>query len=52
MKFGGLSYYIHEYRDNGTTAVIQTQQFGKVKIYIKHELASVTIDSYKYGLAG
>ena len=52
MKFGGLSYYIHEYKDNGTTAVIQTQNYGLVKIYIKHELASVTIDSYKYGLAG
>lgn len=49
-KFGGLSYYVHEYRDGGTTAVIQTQQFGKVKIYIKHELASVTIGSYKYNL--
>ena len=47
-KFGGLSYYVHEYRDNGTTAVIQTQQFGKVKIYIKGTCATITIGSYKY----
>ena len=47
-KFGGLSYYVHEYRDNGTTAVIQTQQFGKVKIYIKGTCATITVGSYKY----
>ena len=47
-KFGGLSYYVYEYRDNGTTAVIQTQQFGKVKIYIKDTVATITIGSYKY----
>ncbi len=51
-KFGGLSYYIYAYKDNGTTAVIHTRDYGEVKIYIKHPLASVTIDSYKYGLAG
>ena len=49
-KFGGLSYYIYQYCDNNTTAVIQTRDFGKVKIYIKHELAEVTVGSYKYGL--
>lgn len=47
-KFGGLSYYVYEYRDNGTTAVIQTQQFGKVKIYIKGTCATITVGSYKY----
>lgn len=47
-KFGGLSYYVHEYRDDGTTAVIETVQFGKVKIYIKNICAEITIDSYKY----
>ena len=49
-KFGGLSYYIYQYCDGNTTAVIQTRDYGKVKIYIKHELASVTVGSYKYGL--
>lgn len=48
QKFGGLSYYVYEYRDNGTTAVIETVQFGKVKIYIKDTCATITIDSYKY----
>lgn len=47
-KFGGLSYYVHEYRDNGTTAVIETVQFGKVKIYIHNTCATITVGSYKY----
>lgn len=47
-KFGGLSYYVYEYRDNNTTAVIQTQQFGKVKIYIKDTVATITVGNYKY----
>ena len=47
-KFGGLSYYVYEYRDNGTTAVIETVQFGKVKIYIKDTCATITVGSYKY----
>lgn len=47
-KFGGLSYYVHEYRDNGTTAVVSTVQFGKVKIYIKDTVATITVGSYKY----
>ena len=48
QKFGGLSYYVYEYRDNGTTAVIETVQFGKVKIYIKDTCATITVGSYKY----
>ena len=48
MKFGGLSYYVHEYRDNGTTAVIDTVQFGKKKIYIKDTPATITIGYYEY----
>lgn len=48
-KFGGLSYTIHGYEDNGATAIIETSQFGRVKVYILHELASVT-DSPRYGL--
>ena len=47
-KFGGLSYYIYAYRDNGTTAEIQTVQFGRVKIYIKNTPAVITIGNYKY----
>ena len=34
-KFGGLSYYVHEYRDNGTTVVIEGATMGLIKIYIK-----------------
>lgn len=47
-KFGGLSYYVHEYRDGGATAVIETVQFGKVKIYIKNTAATITVGSYQY----
>ena len=47
-KFGGLSYYVHEYRDNGTTAVIETVQFGKVKIYIHNTCAKITVGNYQY----
>ena len=48
MKFGGLSYYIYAYRDNRTTAEIQTIQFGRVKIYIKNTPAVITYDRYLY----
>lgn len=47
-KFGGLSYYVYRYLDNGTTAEIQTVQFGRVKIYIKNTCATITIGNYKY----
>lgn len=47
-RFGGLSYYVYAYRDNNTTAEIQTQQFGRVKIYIKNTPATITIGKYKY----
>mgnify|MGYP002513426237 CR=1 FL=1 len=47
-KFGGLSYYVYRYLDNNTTAEIQTQQFGRVKIYIKGTCATITVGSYKY----
>ena len=47
-KFGGLSYYIYAYRDNRTTAEIQTVQFGRVKIYIKNTPAVITYDRYLY----
>ena len=47
-KFGGLSYYVYRYLDNGTTVEIQTVQFGRVKIYIKDTPATITVGSYKY----
>ena len=47
-KFGGLSYYVYEYKDSGTTAVIQTANFGRVKIYIKNTCASITINQHTY----
>lgn len=47
-KFGGLSYYVYRYLDNGTTAEIQTVQFGRVKIYIKDTPATITIGTYRY----
>lgn len=47
-KFGGLSYYVHEYRDGGTTAVIETVDFGVVKIYIQDTCATITRGYYDY----
>lgn len=41
-KYKGLSYTILGYEDNGITAIIETSDFGKVKIFIKHSLASIT----------
>ncbi len=50
-KFGGLTYYIYSYRDGGTTAEIETSDFGRVKIYISNPNCKITIDKilYKYG---
>ena len=47
-KYGGLSYYVYSFRDNGATAEIETVQFGRVKIYIKNTPAIITIGNYKY----
>ena len=47
-NFGGLSYYVYEYRDNHATAVIHTQKYGKVKIYIKDTCAIITVGEYLY----
>ena len=41
-KFGGLSYKILEYRDNNHTVVINTVQFGKVKIFIYNTASTIT----------
>ena len=43
-NFGGLSYTILGYEDNETTAIIDTAQFGRVKIFIRHKFASITND--------
>ena len=50
-KFGGLTYYIYSYMDEGTTAEIQTANFGRVKIYIVNENCKITINNplYQYG---
>lgn len=50
-KFGGLTYYIYAYHDNGTTAEIQTSSFGRGKIYIDKSHCSITIDNpvYEHG---
>lgn len=51
QKFGGLTYYIYAYHDNGATAEIQTSSYGRVKIYIKDTCCKVTIDNplYEHG---
>ena len=48
QKFGGLSYYIYEYLDDHNTAVINTDKYGKVKIYIKDTCAEITVGCYLY----
>ncbi len=50
-KFGGLTYYIYSYMDEGTTAEIETANYGRVKIYIVNKNCKITIDNplYKYG---
>lgn len=40
-QFGGLVYEILGYQDNGNTAIIQTSDFGKVKIFIKDPSATI-----------
>ena len=47
-RFGGLSYYVYAYRDNGTTAEIQTSFYGRIKIYIKNTPATITVGKYNY----
>lgn len=47
-KFGGLSYKVYGYRDNGTTVEIETVQFGRVKIYVANTCASITTGTYLY----
>ena len=40
-QYGGLEYEVLGYEDNGTCAIIQTQAFGKVKIFIKDPSAKI-----------
>lgn len=40
-QYGGLEYQILGYEDNGTCAIIQTQAFGRVKIFIKDPSAKI-----------
>lgn len=47
-KYGGLSYYVYAYRDNGATVEIQTSVYGRVKIYVKNTPAIITVGNYKY----
>lgn len=39
--FGGIEYEVLGYLDNGNTAIIQTRDFGKVKIFIKDPSAKI-----------
>jgi LysM repeat protein len=40
-QYGGLEYEVLGYENNGTCAIIQTQAFGKVKIFIKDPSAKI-----------
>lgn len=40
-QFGGLEYEVLGYLDSGNTAIIQTRDFGKVKIFIKDPSAKI-----------
>ena len=40
-QYGGLEYQILGYENNGSCAIIQTQAFGKVKIFIKDPSAKI-----------
>ena len=40
-QYGGLEYQILGYEDNGQCAIIQTQAFGKIKIFIKDPSAKI-----------
>lgn len=40
-KFGGLTYKILGYENNGAAAVIQTEAFGRVKIWVRNTEAVI-----------
>lgn len=41
-KFGGLDYKVVEFRDNGMTAVIDTKDYGRGKIYLDQDATIYT----------
>ena len=50
-KYGGLSYVIRGYKDNNNCVLINTKNFGQVKIFIKNTPAPVT-NSPTYNVVG
>lgn len=50
-KYGGLSYVIRGYKDSNNCVLINTKNFGQVKIYIKNTPATVT-SSPQYNVVG
>ena len=50
-KYGGLSYVIRGYKDNNNCVLINTKNFGQVKIFIKNTPATVT-NSPRYNVVG
>ena len=50
-KYGGLSYVIRGYKDNNNCVLINTKNFGQVKIFIKNTPATVT-NSPQYYVVG
>ena len=41
-KYGGLSYVIRGYKDSNNCVLINTKNFGQVKIFIKNTPATIT----------
>ena len=50
-KYGGLSYVIRGYKDNNNCVLINTKNFGQVKIFIKNTPATIT-SSPQYNVVG
>lgn len=50
-KYGGLSYVIRGYKDSNNCVLINTKNFGQVKIFIKNTPATVT-NSPRYNVVG
>ena len=50
-KYGGLSYVIRGYKDNNNCVLINTKNFGQVKIFIKNTPATIT-NSPQYNMVG
>ena len=50
-KYGGLSYVIRGYKDGNNCVLINTKNFGQVKIFIKNTPATITA-SPQYNVVG